>query len=98
MAIGDAPKPNNPEKSSIEKIKEMREAFYKAASNTKLFEFQDKLVEYANYIKTKYPNWNNYIVFHILIGSTPPDDNPNLTKYDFPEDDSVEKFIRSFVK
>lgn len=92
MAIGDAPKPNNP-KSKIEKIKEERIALYASFSLEKITEFQDKLIKYIKDIKLKYPNFNNYVLFHILIGSTVPDDI-TLIEDDFPWDDSVEKFLK----
>lgn len=85
-----APKPNNP-KSKIEEIREKRVALYKSFSIEKLREFQSKLIKYIDNIRLKYPNFDNYVLYHILIGSTVPND---ITMEDFPWDDSVEKFLK----
>lgn len=91
MAIGDAPKSNNP-KSNIEKIKKERAFLYESFSIEKLMEFQNKLVEYIKDIRIKYPNYDKYVVYHVLIGSTLPD-GVTIIEDDFPGDDSVEKFL-----
>ncbi len=52
------------------------------------------LVEFANQLKVKYPDYLDYDLFHFLVGSTPvPDKMP--TKFDFPGEDSIEFFLRS---
>ena len=43
-------------------------------------------------LKKKYPNYTEYEMYHVLSGSTPP--IPSQF-FDFPGDDSLEKFIRN---
>ncbi|MCX6701674.1 MAG: hypothetical protein NTX96_00570 [Candidatus Zambryskibacteria bacterium] len=53
---------------------------------------QDEIVKKVKGLRKKYPDWQNYRVYHLLVGS----DLLEPTKYfDFPGDDSIEKFIRS---
>ena len=92
MSIGNAPKPNNP-KSNIEKIKEERIALYASFSLEKITEFQDKLIKYIKDIRIKYPDYEKYVVYHVLVGSTLPD-GVTIIEDDFPGDDSVEKFLK----
>ena len=40
----------------------------------------------------KYPNYVDYQLFNLLGGSNPPLEKMPL--FDFPDDDSVEKFIK----
>lgn len=92
MAIEDAPKINNP-KDKIEEIKKKRAILYKSFSREELNKFQEELVKYIKEnIRIKYPNYANYVVYHILVGSTVLDD-VELIEEDFPGDDSVEKFL-----
>lgn len=53
-----------------------------------------KLYKFAQGLKAKYKDYDDYRLYHLLIGSTPPEEG--LTKIDFQGDDSVEKFIYSF--
>jgi len=55
-------------------------AYYKKAH-----QFGRKLME-------KYPDCFDYLYYHILGGSTPPQ-GMGFKKFDFPDNDSVEKFI-----
>jgi hypothetical protein len=71
------------------------------------FEDHGKMVEFINGIsdkqgnkisqgiKDKYPDYRNYELYHLLVGSTP---SIPCEKFDFPGDDSIERFIRSFLK
>jgi hypothetical protein len=89
-----APKPNNPQ-IKIEEIREKRVALYESFSAKEFKEFQNKLVKYIKDIRLKYPNFDNYVLYHILIGSTVPDDI-TLIEDDFPWDDSVENFLKNY--
>jgi len=51
-----------------------------------------KLCEFVEKLKAKHEDYQDYRLYHFLVGSTP---NRELSKIDFPEDDSVEKFINS---
>ncbi len=52
----------------------------------------EKIVEFAQVLRGKYEDFQDYLLYHVLIGSTPFHELP---KVDFPGDDSVEKFIDS---
>jgi len=52
-----------------------------------------KLYDFAQKLRAKYSDHADYRLYHLLIGSTSSKD---LTKIDFPGEDSVEKFIYSF--
>ncbi|KKS25413.1 MAG: hypothetical protein UU83_C0006G0015 [Candidatus Jorgensenbacteria bacterium GW2011_GWF2_41_8] len=53
----------------------------------------DRLAEFGRKLTEKYPDCRNYILFHVLISSTPPS---NATiKEDFPGEDSIIKFIEN---
>ncbi|MDO8260361.1 MAG: hypothetical protein Q7T50_02555 [Candidatus Magasanikbacteria bacterium] len=58
------------------------------------WEAQNRIVAVANKLKLKYSDYEEYAMFHILIGST-PDEGKQFTKFDFPEEDSIASFIRS---
>ncbi len=51
-----------------------------------------KLCEFVKKLKEKYEDYQEYQLYHFLICSTP---DRELSKIDFPGDDSVEKFINS---
>lgn len=50
----------------------------------------DKIFDYAANIRKTYPNANDYALYHLVIGST-VEQKPF---FDFPGNDSVEKFIK----
>ena len=56
------------------------------------FGFNDKVIEKSEELNEKYPDALYYELYHVLIGSTPPE---YVNKFEFPGDDSVEKFFRS---
>ena len=56
--------------------------------------FSKKEIFHDN-LKIKYPNRLEYMLYHKLIGSTPPD---SCQKIDFLGDDSVLKFMHDFEK
>lgn len=75
------------EKVNLEELKEKRSVFYDD------LEKYAKLCEFADQLKKKYPDYQDYQLYHFLICST-FDHEPS--KVDFPGEDSVEKFINSF--
>ena len=46
----------------------------------------DRLRDFLENIEARHPNARDYIVFHVVSGSTPPRE---CTHFDFPEDDSA---------
>ncbi|KND52131.1 MAG: hypothetical protein AB198_02395 [Parcubacteria bacterium C7867-003] len=68
-------------------IAERKSAFYRDLDRYEV------LVEFANKLKEKYPDHLDYELFHFLVGSTIRPETP--PKYfDFPGEDSIEKFLR----
>jgi len=57
-----------------------------------LDEFLQRQAEFVDNLKKKYSDCEKYRLYHLFIGSTPWEDCP---KFDFPGEDSVEKFIES---
>ena len=54
----------------------------------------DRIKQKADHLKAKYPDYADYRMYHVLVHSTPNSDKM-LTKFDFPEEDSIADFIRS---
>lgn len=53
---------------------------------------QDKIVGFTEKLKEKYPDYQDYSFYHLMIGSTPKGE---CSKKDFPGEDSIEKLINS---
>ncbi len=58
------------------------------------FENYEKIGEYTDKIREKYPDYSEYRLWHVVISST-INENTKITHFDFPGDDSAEKFINS---
>jgi len=54
------------------------------------FEIHDRILVFHDELKVKYPDARQYLMFHLISGSTFLGFNG---KFDFPPDDSVEHFI-----
>ena len=50
----------------------------------------------AQYLEGKYPDAREYALFNLLTANSPESDYV-YSKFDFPGDDSVEKFIRDLA-
>ena len=80
------------ENFKIEALKSQLEKIYNQPDYLKTHE---QIVEFAKRLEQKYSDYNSYKAYHLLIGSTPP----NLcSKFDFPGEDSIEKFIKSKIQ
>ena len=53
-----------------------------------------RVLEFADVIRKKYSDYSECRLWHLLILST-ISDNTKITRFDFPGDDSIEKFIKS---
>jgi len=73
---------------NMELLKKKRDEIYEDLDK------YEKLVEFVNKLKAKYKDYQDYVFYHMLIGSS-VSDNHKLSKVDFPGDDSIEKFIDS---
>ena len=56
------------------------------------FEIHDKVIQFHDYLKKKYPDAREHRLFHLISGSTLLDFYGVL---DFPGEDSVENFINT---
>lgn len=73
----------------VETIKKLRPIINKAYENEKEYSI---IVNFAKKLQNKHPDYQNYRLYHLFIGSTPPEDCP---KFDFEGEDSIEKFLTS---
>jgi hypothetical protein len=70
--------------------------FILARINRKLVELggeTNAITEKAQELRDKYPDYAEYELYHLLVGSTPKE---SLEKFDFPGSDSIERFIMDF--
>lgn len=85
----------NPENLSQEQKEEIarsvKEKMIILARSRDVLSFHERLVDKAEELQAKYPDYDDYELYHLLIGSTVRD----RAKFDFPGSDSVEKFIDS---
>lgn len=66
-----------------------------AAKLRALYEYEDEsfhqqVVRFCHFLESTHGNLHSYYLYHLLIGSTPPDD---LSHYDLPGADSIDRFI-----
>jgi hypothetical protein len=79
----------SPEDPMKQKIKsKILEAYKRDLNGT-----SERILAYNDMIKQKYPDYRNYQLYHVLIGSTPIEEKTKLI--DFPSPDSVEEFIET---
>ncbi len=79
---------NNQEEKIIEELRFLRAQAYDRGT----MDFHERVIVKADILQEKYPNFLDYKLHHLLIGSTFSGD---LKEFDFPGDDSVELFFRS---
>ena len=78
----------------FQELNQLRDALWKADEATDDFPNSAKIHTKVTALREKYPDYKNYVLYHLLTGSTPHDPMPTL--FDFPGDDSIETFLRSF--
>jgi len=84
---------NKPENNSKEEIIKKKLGELVNAEDFDVFtKAQDKIVGFTEKLREKYPDYQNYGFYHLMIGSTP---RGECAKKDFPGEDSIEKFIDS---
>ena len=62
----------------------------------KRFLMSDTLISFVSKVRDKHPDWRKWLVLHVLIDSSPPDD-VELIKDDFPGEDSAVGFLKSVL-
>lgn len=65
-----------------------------AAKDENIHEKGDQIVAFSQKIKEKYNNYGDYLMYHVLVGSTL---RPKPF-FDFPGEDSIEKFLDDLLK
>lgn len=56
---------------------------------------QNRLTEFSDKLREHYPNFEDYRLWHLLVGSTPKSEK---FLFDFPGEDSVQTFIENLPK
>jgi hypothetical protein len=83
--------------SSVEKMKKILTYIY-LLPEKEMFEAQKKIVEHVKKIKTNYPNYSDYKIYHVLSGSTIRDSRTDVEENDFPGEYSVENFLENLAR
>jgi hypothetical protein len=79
-----------------ERVRQKKTHLFDLISDDKLLEIHDELVKRAEYLESKYPNANEYAMYHVLIGST-IGERMSIMYDDFPDDDSVELYLDNLI-
>jgi hypothetical protein len=72
--------------ATFQSLREKLRALYRRDQ----YEIHEHVLEFHDRLKRKYPAAREYLLFHLISGSTFPDFNGN---FDFPFPDSVEAFV-----
>ena len=74
---------------NFEELKEERDKIYSNRESYKL------LLNFVKKLQDKYPDYQNYKIYHCLFGSSLPEKG-NFKEEDFPGEDSIVNFLNSF--
>ena len=82
--------------SEGEKLTELKRKCGEIFQEYDKFEFNDAVVDFTKLLREKYTNLEGCRLYHLLIGSSI---NPEkkVEQFDFPGEDSIEKFINDFL-
>ncbi|MCF7835581.1 MAG: hypothetical protein K9M15_00440 [Candidatus Marinimicrobia bacterium] len=78
------------------KIADVKKELKKVYEKADMLEVHEKVVAYSDEIAGKYPDYRDYELYHALIGSGVPEGA--CSKFDFPGEDSVERFVEKLVE
>ena len=73
----------------VTELKKLRTESYTKDSSG----FHSKIIKKVDELRTKYPDYKNYEMYHVLIGSSIPR-GVIMKNFDFP-DKEIERFLRS---
>jgi hypothetical protein len=73
-------------------IQEMQLKLIRLYNESNSHENIQKVNSFMRKIRERHQDFLDYKLYHLLLCSTP---DPLVIKYDFPEEDSIEKFIES---
>lgn len=79
-------------KSEKERAAELKEVFIEARERIGLIEASEVIVPFVNEIRAHNPDYQDYVLYHIVADSTPQEGHE--LKFDLPGGE-IEKFIRS---
>ena len=92
MTKNEQERPNQ-QKSFESVLADIKQKLNNVYRGKNIEEMHNRIAEFGYKLMDKYSDCRNYILFHVLIGSTPPS---NATiKEDFPGEDSIIKFIKN---
>ena len=86
-------KPENFKKDFEFVLADIKQKLNNIYKRKNVFEMHNKIAEFGYKLMDKYPDCQKYILFHVLIGSTPPPSA--VSKDDFPGEDSIIKFVEN---
>ena len=82
---------NLSEQEKAEILSSLGEKWRALSKMEDLLSFHERVLDKTKELRAKYPDYNDYRLYHFLIGSTVYD----RAKFDFPGEDSVQKFIEA---
>ena len=74
----------------VEEVKSRRSSLYRLKDRWK--EIHNKIIDFSNSLESKYPDARKCYLFNVMVGGTI--DRADCHIFDFPGEDSVEKFIK----
>ena len=86
-----SPELQNQRRESL--VSELRSLLGSAFETAGPVETQNRILAEVQKLESKYPDLRTYALYHLLIGSTPPD---GIQNFDLPGGE-IEKFIRALA-
>ena len=89
-----SPNPENlSQKENEEVLRSLKEKWSALSKIEDILSFHDRVFGKAKELRDKYPDYEDYKLYHLLIGSTVYD----RSKFDFPGEDSIIKFLEDKI-
>lgn len=76
-------------------LKKIVSSLYEQDDLNNNFENHKKITEFITKLQKTYPNYQDYLLYHLISFSTP---SKISTQFDFPGEDSIEKYLKSQAK
>lgn len=80
---------------NYDELREIKSKIFEEKDKKQMLKSHDLIVKFAKEIQSKYPDYQNYKIYHFLIGSSLPKEG-NFKDEDFPGEDSIVSFLNSF--
>ncbi len=81
------------EEEIVQRLHELKMRAYRGAKDS-IALHKDTIFPFAIMLKEKHPDYYSCRLYHLLIGSSIPPDL-KITRFDFPGEDSIQKFIEN---